>query len=177
MLLFGWDGVNPYVYGDGTSFACPLTAGVCGLVRARHPYLTPDLVIQQVIATGDAVAYDEPIGVKVNAYRAVTATPTAVAEEARAPAAASLAAQPNPAPRWTEIRFTLPAAARARVALYDAAGRRVRRLAEGSFQAGPHAVLWDGLDDGGVSLPAAVYFARVEGTGPARVSKVVLLGR
>ncbi len=177
MLLFSWDGVNPYMYGDGTSFACPLTAGVCGLVRARYPYLTPDLVIQQVIATGDAVPYDEPIGVKVNAYRAVTTVPTAVAEEARVPGAASLVAAPNPAPRWTEIRFTLLAAARARVALYDAAGRRVRRLAEGSFPAGPQVVRWDGLDDRGVPLPAAVYVARVEGAGPPRVSKVVLLGR
>src|SRR5207249_1755460 len=25
IFFFGWDGVNPYMYGDGTSFACPLT--------------------------------------------------------------------------------------------------------------------------------------------------------
>ena len=175
IYFFGWDGVNPYMYGDGTSFACPLTAGVCALVRSRYPGLTPQLVARHVIATGDAVAYDVPIGPKLNAFRAVSATPTAVAIEENAPPALRVRAAPNPLVGSGRIRFELPAAGWARIALFDASGRLVRRLAEGVFSAGPHVVAWDGRADGGARLPAAVYFARLEGWGPGVTSKVVLV--
>jgi subtilisin family serine protease len=129
ILFFGWDGLNPYMYGDGTSFACPLTAGVCGLVRARNPTLSPQAVIQHIVATGDAVAYDHPIGPKVNAFQAVTMLPTAVATEPRgAPAALRLAIAPNPIDRSGEIRYLLPSGGSARLDLFDASGRLVRTL-------------------------------------------------
>ena len=177
MFLFNWDGVSPYMYGDGTSFACPLAAGVCGLVRARYPGLTPQLAIQHVIATGDAVAYDLPVGVKVNASRAVSSVPTSVERENRATPRPVLSVSPNPASGRTEIRFVVPGEGRVRVRIFDAAGRRVRSLVDGPMAAGPHQVLWDGRDARGVALPAAVYFARMEGAGAARTAKIVLLER
>jgi subtilisin family serine protease len=177
IFLFGWDGVSPYMYGDGTSFACPLTAGVCGLVRARFPYLTPQLVMQHVVATGDAVAYDLPVGVKVNAFRAVSAVPTAVATEERTPPRAFVAAAPNPASGSTAIRFVLPAEGWASLAIFDVAGRRVRTLVEGTLAAGPNLVRWDGRDDSGAPVTAAVYFARLASRGVVRNTKIVLLER
>ncbi len=176
IILFGWDGANPYMYGDGTSFACPLTAGVCGLVRARYPYLTPQLVAQHVIATGDAMAYDHPIGAKVNAFQAVNGVPTAVALDERTPTLA-LAAAPNPAVGSGAIRFVLPAEGWIRLALYDVAGRRVCTLAEGTLPAGPHVVDWDGRNDRGTPLGAAVYFARLESGREVLKTKVVLIDR
>ncbi len=176
VFLFGWDGVNPYMYGDGTSFACPLTAGVCGLVRAQYPNLTPQLVIQQLIATGDPVAYDLPIGVKVNAFHAVNSLPTAVAESGQAPRVA-LAAAPNPVAGSGAIRFVLPMAGWTRLVLYDASGRRVRTLLQGTLPAGPHVVPWDGRNDRGTPLPAAVYFARLESGRSIWKTKVVLIDR
>lgn len=176
-FLFSWDGLNPYMYGDGTSFACPLTAGVCGLVRARYPYLTPQLVIQHMIATGDAVAYDEPVGVKVNAFQAVSAVPTAVPLTDRPSTPAFVRAAPNPVPGSTAIRFELPTAGRVSLTLYDVAGRRVRTLIGGTLPAGPHLVPWDGRDDRGTPLPAAVYFARLEARGKVRTTKIVMVDR
>ena len=175
IFLFGWDGANPYMYGDGTSFACPLTAGVCGLVRARYPYLTPQLVTQHMIATGDAVAYDEPIGVKLNAFRAVSSVPTAVPLDERAPNAARVDVAPNPIFGSGSIRFALPMAGWAKLALYDSAGRRVRTLLEGDFPAGPQDVRWDGRNDKGARLGAAVYFARLESARATVTTKVVLI--
>jgi subtilisin family serine protease len=70
-FFFGYDGVRPYMYADGTSFSSPLTAGVCALVRAHFPSAAAIGVVQHVIQTGDAIAYDHPIGKKVNAYQAV----------------------------------------------------------------------------------------------------------
>jgi len=176
VFFFGWDGVNPYMYGDGTSFACPLTAGVCALVRARYPYLTPQMVAQQLIDTGDALAFDHPIGVKVNAFRAVTAAPTAVAEDGRVPRLL-LAAAPNPVIEGAAIRFAVPMEGWTRLVLYDVAGRRVRTLTEGTLAAGPHVVNWDALNDKGEKLPSAVYFARLESPGAVVTSKIVLMGR
>jgi len=177
IFLFGWDGVNPYMYGDGTSFACPLTAGVCGLVRSHYPYLTPQLVAQHVIATGDAVAYDHPIGVKVNAFHAVSDVPTAVPLDERAPSAARVDAAPNPVVGSGSIRFSLPTAGWATLVLYDSAGRRVRTLREGNFPAGPQVAHWDGRNDRGAPLGAAVYFARLEAAGTVVTTKVVLMDR
>lgn len=179
VFLFNWDGVNPYMYGDGTSFACPLVAGVAAMVRARHPGLTPPLVAQHLVATGDAVSYDLPIGPKVNAFTAVNSGPVVVAVEAPdpAPLRARIAAAPNPVERATELRFALPTEGAVRLALFDAAGRRVRSLVEGARPAGRHAVAWDGRRDDGSPLPAGVYFARLESSGTLLTTKVILIGR
>jgi hypothetical protein len=145
-------------------------------VRARYPYLTPQMVAQQVIATGDVVAFDHPVGVKVNAFRAVSAAPTAVAEDGHAPRLV-LAAAPNPVIEGAAIRFTLPLEGWARLMLFDVAGRRVRTLTQGTLAAGSHVVNWDGLNDKGVKLPSAVYFARLEIPGTVVTTKMVLMGQ
>jgi hypothetical protein len=134
-------------------------------------------VAQHVIATGDAVAYDRPIGVKLNAFRAVSGVPTAVSIDDRAPGAARVDAAPNPVPGSGSIRFILPASGWARLVLFDSAGRRVRALFEGNLPAGPHLAHWDGRNDRGAPLGAAVYFARLESSGPVVTTKVVLLDR
>jgi len=177
IFLFGWDGANPYMLGDGTSFACPLAAGICGLVRARYPYLTPQLVIQRLIATGDAVEYDEPIGPRVNAFTAVSGIPTAVAEGAHAPPVTRVRAAPNPVVGSGAIRFDLAGGGPAELSIYDASGRLVRVLARGVFTAGPQVAPWDGRSDAGVRLPAAVYFARLESGSPTVTTKVILMPR
>jgi len=175
IILFGWDGQNPYMYGSGTSFACPLTAGVCALVRSHFPALTPGLVIQQVIRTGDAIAFDEPIGTKVNAFHAVSSVTTAVETGPRPAPRFMLAASPNPTSGVTAIAFSLARSGPARLILFDARGRRVRVLLDGQLSAGPHAVSWDGRDQRGSPLPASVYFARLESGGKGLDQKIVLI--
>jgi serine protease len=166
MFLYGYDGVNPYMYSDGTSMACPLVAGVVGLVRSGAPWMDHDAMVQHLIDTGDNVVYDQPCGVKVNAAQAVA---TLTAAEAVA-AAGRLAAWPNPFNPTVTLRFALPAAGRVRVAVYDAAGREVARLLDGERPAGEQLLTWraEGLASG-------VYLARLEGPGGASAEKLVLL--
>ncbi|MBU1074114.1 S8 family serine peptidase, partial [bacterium] len=71
MLSYGWDGVNPYMYSDGTSMACPLVAGVCALIKSVRPGFTPAEVLQRLVETGDAIVFDQPLGVKANAFAAL----------------------------------------------------------------------------------------------------------
>ena len=92
------------------------------------------------------------------------------------PVALRLVVRPNPARGNCRLAFTLPEPAHVAVAVHDAAGRRVRALAEGALPAGDHALAWDGRDDRGAAAPAGVYFATlaVDGAGLARTRFVRL---
>jgi FlgD Ig-like domain len=84
------------------------------------------------------------------------------------PAIAFAPAAPNPARAGTglTLRFTLSQPARTNLALYDATGRRVRRLlASDARPEGPQAITWDGRDDSGNQVRAGIYFARLEAEG------------
>jgi hypothetical protein len=59
------------------------------------------------------------------------------------------------------VLVTLPEAARAQVAVYDVAGRRIRVLRDESLPQGSTIAPWDGRDEGGRVVRRGVYFARV----------------
>ncbi|HEY3215785.1 MAG TPA: S8 family serine peptidase [Candidatus Eisenbacteria bacterium] len=175
LFFFGWDGENPYMFGDGTSFASPLAAGVCGLVRARMPDLSARQVMEQVIATGDVVAYDHPIGKRVNAYRALSEPVVAV--EPVEPLATAIqlgAVWPNPFDQATTITFSLAQPTTVRLKLYDGSGRLVRTLIQATLPSGRHAALWDGTGSDGRPLGSGIYFATLETPGRRAVRKIVL---
>lgn len=67
---------------------------------------------------------------------------------------------PNPFNPTTTITFALTAPNYVRLEVYSVSGRLVRTLADGSWEAGIHAVVWDGRDDGGSDVSSGVYFAR-----------------
>lgn len=90
-------------------------------------------------------------------------------------AADESAATPNPFTSRTAISFSLPKAGPARVLVYDASGRLVRTLANGSFPAGIHEVTWNGRDDAGSRVASGLYFAQVRSGGVAETKRVVLL--
>lgn len=97
------------------------------------------------------------------------------AGDAPARATAITAAYPNPFNPSTTVAFTLAAAGRAELALYDAAGRRVRTLAGGDLVAGEHVAVWDGQTESGSRAPSGVYFARLTAAGASSVQKLVLV--
>ncbi len=90
----------------------------------------------------------------------------------RAPSLAFAAPAPNPARGATTLRWSLPAAGAARLELYDAAGRRVRVLHDGTAEAGEHVTRLDLRDGVGRPLPSGVYLARLEAAGVVLVRRV-----
>jgi subtilisin family serine protease len=168
-FFFGQEGDYPYMEGDGTSFASPVVAGICGLVRSRFPGLTPGQVRHQIVATGDVVAYDEPIGPRINAYRAVTLPPAGVAPGG-AEVTLALAVSPNPMRSACTLRWSMAQPGAVTLALYDLTGRRVRLLASGMADAGRHEVRWDGNGTNGRPAAPGVYHAVLQ-RGGATVSQ------
>lgn len=59
---------------DGTSMACPITAGTAALVKSLYPNLTSDQVCQRLIATADTIQTGNPYwpqALRINAGRAL----------------------------------------------------------------------------------------------------------
>lgn len=75
---------------------------------------------------------------------------------------------PNPFNPQTTVAWDLPRAGRARVAVFDIAGRRVRVLADGDLAAGRHESVWDGRDAAGQRVASGAYVARLEFAGASR---------
>jgi len=172
LLSMGWDGTNPYMYSDGTSMACPLVAGVCGLIRNQSPGLDPAAVRQRLIDTGDAVAFDQPLGVKVNAARALDTLSPAFLPE---PVSLGVAGHPNPFNPSTTLQLDIPRPGEVRVTVHDAAGRHVRNLLQEAVGAGSRALVFDGRDDSGRALASGTYFVRVAQQGQVAATKLQLI--
>jgi hypothetical protein len=82
---------------------------------------------------------------------------------------------PNPFNPLTRIAYDVARPGPARVAVYDLRGRLVQVLADGYHEAGSYAVDWTGRDDGGRSVAAGVYVARLEAPGHVSARKLTLV--
>ncbi len=92
-----------------------------------------------------------------------------------APGRLTLAAHPNPFRDAVQVRLRLQQDRSAEVSVFDAQGRRVRRLLSGELREGAHTIPWDGRDDLGRPLPSAVYWIRAaagEDLGTASVLRL-----
>ncbi len=79
------------------------------------------------------------------------------------PPAVSLGANyPNPFNPATTVPFSLEKNGTVELTIYDAAGRRIRTLAAGHYQAGSHEAIWNGATDAGRAASSGVYFVRMK---------------
>lgn len=69
---------------------------------------------------------------------------------------------PNPFNPTTTIPFTVADGARVRIRLYSMLGQEVRTLADGTFGAGSHSVVWDGTGSDGRTLASGAYLCRMD---------------
>ena len=82
---------------------------------------------------------------------------------------------PNPFNPTTTIRFTLPVAERATLAVFSQDGSLVRVLVDDMREAGTHLVEWDGRDSAGVNVSSGVYFYRLTAGKVSKAGKMVLV--
>lgn len=104
-------------------------------------------------------------------------SPTAVPERGMpASAIRLLRNHPNPFNPRTTISFVLPARTAVDVAIYDATGALVKRLANGAVMGpGTCEIGWDGTNMAGMPVASGCYWCRLSGGGTSLSRKLVLL--
>jgi len=106
--------------------------------------------------------------------RAELPAATAAVAPAAPSSALRISAWPNPFDARTSVRFELSRPVDVTVDVFDASGRRLRRLLDGARPAGRSGVIWDGRDDRGRIAGNGVYFLRVRtGGGEEAVAKLL----
>ncbi|MFH1680155.1 MAG: M20/M25/M40 family metallo-hydrolase [Candidatus Eisenbacteria bacterium] len=104
------------------------------------------------------------------------AVPTAVAGAESPPLRLVLHGnEPNPFNPQTRIRFELPAAGEAEIAVFDVSGRLVQTVLDKELNAGRHETVWKGKDGGGASAPSGVYFYRLTAGRESKTGKMLLI--
>ncbi len=69
---------------------------------------------------------------------------------------------PNPFNPSTKIEYALPVKGNVTLKVYNLTGMEVRTLAEGTKNAGQHALTWDGKDNRGNDVASGIYLYRIE---------------
>jgi hypothetical protein len=83
--------------------------------------------------------------------------------------------RPNPSRGSTAITFTLAAAGRIQLSVFDVEGREVARLFDAEAPVGPHAVAWDGMSSNGKRSRPGTYFYRLQTPDGTLTRKMTLL--
>jgi hypothetical protein len=83
-------------------------------------------------------------------------------------------AMPNPFTAATVLRYQATAPFFARVAVFDAAGHLVRRIADRMLDASG-SLSWDGRTASGAPAVAGIYFVRFEGAGRTETRRLALV--
>jgi hypothetical protein len=65
---------------------------------------------------------------------------------------------PNPFNPSTEIKFSLSNPSLVTLDIYDVLGRKIKTIANDHYEAGYHAILWNGTDNDGAKVASGVYF-------------------
>ncbi len=82
---------------------------------------------------------------------------------------------PNPFNPRTSIRFEVPDAGHARLAIYDLRGRLIVTLLDEAVSAGSRTVIWDGRDGDGREVPSGAYLSRLEAEGQVAHGRMALV--
>lgn len=100
---------------------------------------------------------------------------TVAVDDGGPPPGLALAASPNPTLGRVTASFTLPAAARGELVVFDVGGRRVKTLLDGPLAAGDHRVAWTGHTDDGSTARSGVYFIRLVTDQRSATRKILLI--
>ena len=161
-----------YLYVQGTSFSCPLTAGVAALVLKAHPNASAMDVVNAMKAAASRATHPDPYygwGI-VNAAATIAVFDTAgPGPPPPVPETFSLSQNyPNPFNGGTEIVFTLPEVSDVSIRVFDVLGREVATLISSRLPASwsvPFYVEWDGTKSSGGRAASGTYFYRLEAKG------------
>ena len=82
---------------------------------------------------------------------------------------------PNPFNPHTVITYHIPGPCRVRLEVFDAAGRRVKILADRTRSSGDYSVNWDGRDSQGRQVASGHYFYRMRTERGALTRRLIVI--
>jgi subtilisin family serine protease len=109
------------------------------------------------------------------AYTAIGPVPVTDVDEISSTRPLQLAVAPIPARSSAQLEFSLAKSGETNLAIYDVAGRLVRRLVAQRLEPGAHSYGWDLRSQGGQPVGSGVYFARLNTLAGTRVTRLVVL--
>jgi serine protease AprX len=169
-------GNTGYTSGSGTSFSCPMTAGVCAMILSANHNLTPMEVRQVLTQTADSsFAPNRTRGWGlINCWEAlklgrnltgITSNNTSIIN------GYSLSQNyPNPFNPSTVIQYSLSENGFINLKVYDILGNEVRTLIDQKQNEGTYSVTFDGSN-----LSSGIYFYKMEVNGKFFDTKRMIL--
>jgi len=82
---------------------------------------------------------------------------------------------PNPFNGYTTIEYGLPAAAHARLVVYDVHGREVKVLVDEDQDPGDYSATWNGTDGSSATVGSGVYYYRLTAGGSDQLGKMIFV--
>jgi subtilisin family serine protease len=155
-----------YTNSQGTSFSCPLAAGIAAMILKEFPAATPmDVVAAMKITASNASSPNNLVGWGiVNATRALGYLKTF--QPGSTPTISTLVQNfPNPFNPSTAIPYALAEESNVSLKIYDILGREVYTLVNGTLARGQYLASWSGQDNSGGVVAGGVYFCRLDATG------------
>jgi len=174
---------NLYTSKNGTSFSCPLAAGVAALLLQAVPALTNTQIMDILRTTAsNANAPNNQIGWGIiDALAAYNLALVTDVEERQTPIASFVLhpAFPNPFNPSTSIRYELPDGQPSNIPVklqvFNILGREVITLVDAIQGSGIYSVSWDGRDRRGVTVNTGVFIYRLQAGGQSKSGKVLFL--
>ena len=147
---------------DGTSWV--LAAPVAGQPNATDWALNMDGTTDYVERPDGSLWYckhAEGLFSASGEIHRITYTPPVTGVEPQVAATRFLPPAPSPFRHEVTLAWTQERAAVATLTVHDLAGRRIRELASGPSDQGPHRLSWDGRDAQGAMAPPGLYLFRL----------------
>ncbi len=175
VAIVPFGGIDIYFVGTSTGlYSTFFLTGATTYWNLEAPDLMGNVVVDQLATRsvdGLVVAGTHGKGV----YSISIPTGSAV-DDAEIPLPARLGQNvPNPFNPMTTIYFSLPAAGRATLTIFDVAGNRIKTLVRQDLEAGDHEVVWNGSDDGGRQVAAGIYLYRLDSGSVHEVKRMTLV--
>ena len=153
-------GSTGYSSGSGTSFSCPMTAGVCAVILSANHSLTPMQVRQLLIQTADSTSAPNRRrgwGL-INCWESVKLAKNLTSVNTNTIASVIQGYElnqnvPNPFNPSTIISYSLKANSNVSIKIYNILGREVSTLVNERQNAGSYSISFNGSN-----LSSGVYF-------------------
>ena len=164
-----------YDFGSGTSFSCPLTAGVCALLLSYNPKLTPMQVRDALRNTASQhTSPDRHMGWGIiDALAALNYAKILNIENdnlIKPDKFILYQNYPNPFNPTTKIKYFVPQATKVRINLYNILGNQINTLYDGFAVTGDHELTLDASN-----LSSGVYFVKLSAGDYQKAIKITLL--